>query len=187
MRVLKITGPEWFRLAVRSTYDPATMCLVWNGGLSRNGYAPLHVGGEQTSAHRVAWEITNGPIAEGMTVDHLCKNRACINPTHMEIVSQGENARRAQVGGGRGTMKSDLVNFPAVERSAEEMDRMREVRALIGASGLTHTQIVERLRGAGLRTCRPTISHWYRGFTCPRPAALDALRSVLGATQAVAA
>lgn len=45
-------------------------------------------------AHRVAWVATHGPIPEGMTVDHLCKRRTCVNPGHLRLLSNFENARR---------------------------------------------------------------------------------------------
>lgn len=45
-------------------------------------------------AHRAAYELLIGPIPEGMTLDHLCKNTICVNPAHLEVVTRGENARR---------------------------------------------------------------------------------------------
>lgn len=46
-------------------------------------------------AHRKSYEILVGPIPGGLTIDHLCRNRACINPAHMEPVTNAENTRRA--------------------------------------------------------------------------------------------
>lgn len=45
-------------------------------------------------AHRVSYEIANGPIPDGMVLDHLCRNPACVNPAHLDAVPQRENVRR---------------------------------------------------------------------------------------------
>lgn len=48
------------------------------------------------SAHRVAYELTRGPIPAGMEIDHLCRVRSCVNPDHLEAVTRGENLRRGR-------------------------------------------------------------------------------------------
>jgi len=45
-------------------------------------------------AHRVAWELIRGPIPSDMTIDHLCRNRGCVNPVHLEVVTATENIMR---------------------------------------------------------------------------------------------
>lgn len=61
-----------------------------------NGYGQVGVGSRQKriSAHRLSYETFVGPIPEGLEIDHLCRNRACINPDHLEPVTTGENTRR---------------------------------------------------------------------------------------------
>jgi hypothetical protein len=60
------------------------------------------IGNKRTAlAHRVAYEALVGPIPDGMTIDHLCRNKRCLNPAHMELVTRGENTRRAHEGRGR--------------------------------------------------------------------------------------
>lgn len=69
-------------------------CLVWAGYVQSNGYARLWVDGKNLMAHRWSYEFYVGPIPEGQVIDHLCRNRACVNPAHLEPVSQSENIRR---------------------------------------------------------------------------------------------
>ena len=68
-------------------------CWLWEGTRSPNGYGSIQVGYTQL-AHRVAYELLIGPIPEGLTLDHLCRVRACVNPKHLEPVSVRENILR---------------------------------------------------------------------------------------------
>jgi hypothetical protein len=71
--------------------DPASGCHVWQGRKNAKGYGQV---GRHGLAHRVAYEAACGPIPDGLVIDHLCRNRACCNPAHMEPVTPGENVRR---------------------------------------------------------------------------------------------
>ena len=72
-----------------------TGCLVWTRAIQTKGYGSVCVGRGRTAlAHRVAWESARGPIPEGLTIDHLCGVKRCVNPDHMEVVTRGGNTRR---------------------------------------------------------------------------------------------
>jgi len=82
---------------VPSPVPDANGCLVWQGSIAKNGYGRQADGkGNVGYAHRRAWEAVNGPIPAGLTIDHLCFNRACVNVAHMEVVTRAENTRRAR-------------------------------------------------------------------------------------------
>src|SRR5688500_6362748 len=71
-----------------------TGCWVWTGNQATGGYSQIHVNGKSTGAHRVSYEHFVGPIPDGMQIDHLCRNRLCINPAHLEPVTPLENQLR---------------------------------------------------------------------------------------------
>jgi hypothetical protein len=70
-------------------------CWPWNRPLD-NGYGRFPHKGRTKLAHRAAWEIWFGNIPEGLHIDHLCRNRSCVNPHHMEPVSIAENVLRGE-------------------------------------------------------------------------------------------
>lgn len=71
-------------------------CILWQGALDRYGYGKKSVDGRTVGAHRWAYERWYGPIPKGLHIDHLCRNRACLNPTHLEAVTLRENNRRSK-------------------------------------------------------------------------------------------
>lgn len=73
---------------------PPGECYVGEGKLDRLGYRRINRDGRELMAHRVAWERVNGPIPEGLVIDHLCRNRECANVNHMEVVTKAVNTMR---------------------------------------------------------------------------------------------
>lgn len=68
-----------------------TTCIESKKGITTNGYSRLRIGKKQIQAHRWVWELINGPIPEGLVIDHLCSNRKCVALDHLRLVTQQEN------------------------------------------------------------------------------------------------
>ena len=69
-------------------------CWEWTGARYRNGYGAFKGPEKVTCAHRIGYELLVGPIPSGLEIDHLCRNRACVNPEHLDPVPHGVNVGR---------------------------------------------------------------------------------------------
>lgn len=69
-------------------------CWIWNGYKTRSGYGTIHIGGKQKRAHRVVYEFIKGSIPDGIELDHLCRNKLCCNPDHLDPVDHRTNVLR---------------------------------------------------------------------------------------------
>jgi len=85
---VSIAGRFWEKVEKTPT------CWLWTGAVNGNGYGNFNESGRYVGAHRVAYELVIGPIPADLTLDHLCRVRLCVNPSHLEPVTNGDNVRR---------------------------------------------------------------------------------------------
>jgi hypothetical protein len=78
----------------RNSEITASGCWMWKLSVNHHGYGFIQYAGKLRQAHRVSYETFVGPIPEGMVIDHLCGMPGCVNPQHLEAVSQYTNVLR---------------------------------------------------------------------------------------------
>jgi hypothetical protein len=86
--------PIWMRAFNHLTIEHPEGCWICNKKIDPAGYGRLRIGNKSDYLHRVMYELFIGKIPEGKELDHLCRNRACANPFHLEAVTHKENNNR---------------------------------------------------------------------------------------------
>jgi hypothetical protein len=87
---MRKNGPAEFWKKVRKTPS----CWIWTSRKNAGGYGIFYVNGRGMPAHRYSYELVAGPIPDGLHLDHLCRNRCCVNPAHLEPVTCAINVHR---------------------------------------------------------------------------------------------
>lgn len=104
---MKITEKDVVRFMAKVQKPEASDgCWMWTSYKNRRGYGMFSLGGRSgrpVLAHRFAYFHLVGPVGEGLHLDHLCRNPACVNPAHLEPVTARENCRRSPIHNGSKT------------------------------------------------------------------------------------
>lgn len=156
------------RFEAKVSPEPNSGCHLWIGFLDPNGYGRFHHHGGQL-AHRFAYQAKHGVIPSGLVLDHLCRVRCCVNPDHLEPVTNEENIRRginprsAQTHCKRGHLLSgENMRMTCGARTCRacEYEKVRRLRA-------------ERREREG----RPFVPHPKDRVTCKNGHAFDGVNS----------
>lgn len=130
-RWLKTDRPHW----VLPYIIDENWCWLWQGAITPQGYGTATLGRRPVPAHRLTWRIFEGPIPDGLQLDHLCRVRRCVNPDHLEPVTGAENVRRGDV--------------TKITREIAEIIRRSDERGVLLASryGISEQQVCNIRKG----------------------------------------
>lgn len=91
-------GPNLSEIRVRelAATKGSDECWNWTGTIKSDGYGTAWFRGRTLGAHRIAYQLLVGSVPDGLCLDHLCRNRSCVNPAHLEPVTTRENILRGE-------------------------------------------------------------------------------------------
>jgi HNH endonuclease len=109
-------------------------CHIWMGGVNGQGYGLIRDGLRHKRAHRMAWEMVNGPTPEGMVILHSCDVPSCVNPHHLTAGTQADNLKDMRA---KGRGKTPNVRGERQGSAKLTADDVREIRRMQGRASST--------------------------------------------------
>ena len=128
---------------------PANMCWEWGRSIGGSGYGVCWVDGRCHNAHKVAYELSHGPVEKGLVVRHTCHNRKCCNPAHLTTGTQQDNVED-MVRAGRNAVGERVGTSKITEGQARRIKEMAQYRTQQAAAdhfGLSQSQISRIVNG----------------------------------------
>lgn len=150
-------------------YPNPDSCWEWALARDKDGYGRWNAGGRGHRAHRVTWELVHGPIPEGLQIDHQCRNRACVNPTHLRVVTPKVNATENNIG----PTAANVAKTHCPAGHPYEGENLR----VIGGSRYCNT--CSRLRVREYQARRKASGRTMKPETPPRPVCRKGLHRLL--------
>jgi hypothetical protein len=138
-------------------------CWFWIAATDRQGYGQFSFSSRRrvARAHRVAYELLVGPIPDGLILDHLCRNPSCVNPTHLEAVTVGENTLRGNSPAAQQARQTHCKRghpFTPENTRMEAGGRRCRICRQADRRARTLRERADRLTGAGADPLSPSVS-----------------------------